>query len=69
VLPFAQVGYIGFAEKWAYMPLRLIMDNVIRIAFPSMSRLQHDKEAMKIAIEKSLFIVTFFIFPTVVAII
>ncbi|HVZ12401.1 MAG TPA: oligosaccharide flippase family protein [Patescibacteria group bacterium] len=69
VLPFAQVGYIGFAEKWAYMPLRLVMDNVIRIAFPSMSRLQHDKEAMKVAIEKSLFLISFFIFPIVVAIV
>lgn len=69
VLPFAQVGYIGFAQKWAFMPLRLIMDNVIRIAFPSMSRLQHDKEALKTAIEKSLFLISFFIFPIAVAII
>ncbi len=69
VLPFAQVGYIGFAEKWAYMPLRLVMDNVIRIAFPSMSRLQHDKEALKTGIEKSLFLISFFIFPIAAGII
>lgn len=69
ILPVAQVGYIGFAEKWAYMPLRLVMDNVIRIAFPSMSRLQHDKAALRTAIEKSLFLVSFFIFPIVVCII
>src|SRR3989344_5374261 len=42
VLPLAQVGYIGFAQKWAFMPLRLVMDNVIKITFPSYSRLQHD---------------------------
>ncbi len=69
ILPAAQVGYIGFAEKWAYMPLRLVMDNVIRIAFPSMSRLQHDKPSLRTAIEKSLFLVSFFIFPIVVCII
>lgn len=59
----AQIGYIGFAQKWAFLPLRLIMDNVIKITFPSMSRLQHDKSALKLAVEKSLFLVSFFIFP------
>ncbi|MDP2649427.1 MAG: oligosaccharide flippase family protein [bacterium] len=69
ILPFSQVGYIGFAQKWAFMPLRLIMDNVIKITFPSISRLQHDKDAMRLAVEKSLFLVSFFIFPIAAAII
>lgn len=69
ILPFNQVGYIGFAQKWAFLPLRLIMDNVIKITFPSYSRLQHDKKALRLALEKSLFLVSFFIFPTAVAII
>lgn len=64
ILAFSQVGYVGFAQKLAFYPLRLVMDNVIRITFPSYSRLQHDQTAMKIAIEKSLFLVSFFIFPT-----
>ena len=63
VLPFYQVGYIGFAQKWAFTPLRLIMDNIIRITFPSFSRLQHEKEHLAKAIEKSLFASTLFIFP------
>lgn len=63
VLPLAQVGYIGFAQKLAFKPLRLVMDNIIRITFPSFSRLQHDKGALSIAIEKSLFAVSFFTFP------
>jgi O-antigen/teichoic acid export membrane protein len=62
-LPIAQVGYIGFAQKWAYMPLRLIMDNVIRITFPSFSRLQHEKDVLKKAVEKALFASCFIIFP------
>ncbi len=63
VLPLAQVGYIGFAQKWALMPLRLIMDNVIRITFPSFSRLQEEKEILTKAIEKSIFAACFIIFP------
>lgn len=69
VLPIAQLGYIGFAEKVAYLPLRLVMDNVIKVTFPSFSRLQDDKIALKIAIEKSLFLIGLAIFPIAVAII
>jgi O-antigen/teichoic acid export membrane protein len=64
-LPIAQVGYIGFAQKWAYMPLRLIMDNVIRITFPSFSRLQHEKDVLIKAVEKALFASCYIIFPAV----
>ena len=63
VLPIAQVGYIGFAQKWAFTPLRLIMDNVIRITFPSFSRLQNEKDVLTKAIEKSIFATSFLIFP------
>lgn len=63
VLPIAQVGYIGFAQKWAFTPLRLIMDNVIRITFPSFSRLQDEKDVLKKAIEKSIFAASLLIFP------
>ncbi|PIZ98541.1 MAG: hypothetical protein COX78_03045, partial [Candidatus Levybacteria bacterium CG_4_10_14_0_2_um_filter_35_8] len=56
-------GYIGFAQKWAFTPLRLIMDNIIRITFPSFSRLQHEKDVLSKALEKSIFAATFFIFP------
>lgn len=64
VLPIAQVGYIGFAQKWAFTPLRLIMDNVIRITFPSFSRLQDEKDILKKGIEKSIFVASFLIFPS-----
>lgn len=64
VLPLAQVGYIGFAQKWAFTPLRLIMDNIIRITFPSFSRVQHDSDVLSKGIEKSLFVSSFLIFPS-----
>ncbi len=66
LLPLAQVGYIGFAQKWAFLPLRLVLDNIIRIIFPSFSRLQHDKEALKVVIEKSLFMLALLMFPVAV---
>lgn len=69
ILPIVQVGYIGFAQRLSYLPLRLIMDNVIKITFPSFSRLQDDKHALKIGIEKSLFVISLAIFPVAVGII
>ncbi|MEN9407267.1 MAG: hypothetical protein RLZZ455_483 [Candidatus Parcubacteria bacterium] len=65
VLTKPMLGYVGFAQKWALMPLRLIMDNVIRITFPSFSRLSEEKEYLGKAIEKSVFAVIFFILPII----
>ena len=69
ILSRAELGFIGFAQKLAYMPLRLIMDNVIRITFPSFSRLQHHTEALSKAIEKSLFASVSLIFPALVGLV
>lgn len=69
LLPLSAVGYIGFAQKWAFLPLRLVMDNVIKVTFPSYSRLQDDKVALAKVVEKSLFLIALFIFPIVIGII
>jgi lipopolysaccharide exporter len=66
LLPAFQMGYIDFAQTWAFLPLRLIMDNIIRITFPSFSRLQHDEKYLGIAVEKSLFVLSLLIFPMLV---
>ena len=63
VLPFAEIGYIGWAKKWAEVPLRLIMDSVIRVTFPAFSRLQESKEHLRLAVEKTLFGLSITIFP------
>lgn len=69
VIPLTQLGYVGFAQKWAFMPLRLFMDNIIKITFPSFSRLQHDKEALRRAVEKTLFLISMVMVPTVIIIV
>ncbi len=67
VLPLSNIGYIGWAKKWAEVPLRLIMDSVIRVTFPAFSRLQHDKDRLRLAIEKTLFGLSVSIFPITIA--
>jgi PST family polysaccharide transporter len=69
MLPFSAIGFIGWAKKWAETPLRLIMDSVIRVTFPAYSRLQENKELLAKTIEKSLFFLALFIFPTTVLLI
>jgi O-antigen/teichoic acid export membrane protein len=57
------VGILGWSQRWAQMPLRFLMDQVIRVTFPAYSRIQHDKEKMKRALEKSAFTINLLIFP------
>ncbi len=65
ILTFSQVGYIGWAQKWAFIPLRFFMDNVNKITFPAYSRLQEHKEELEKAIGKSIFFVTYLVYPAV----
>lgn len=69
ILPLSEVGFIGFAQKWAFTPLRLIMDNIIRITFPSFSRLQEERSALSFAVEKSIFATSFLIFPSLLGLV
>jgi len=57
------VGILGWAQKWAQMPLRFIMDSVIKVTFPAYARMQEKKEELTSAIEKTLFFISFLIFP------
>lgn len=63
ILPLGQVGYLGWAKKWAEAPLRLIMDNIIRVTFPAFARLQDDKIILGKALEKSFFFLGLFTLP------
>lgn len=65
ILPFTQIGYIGWAQKFAFLPLRFFMDSVNKVTFPAYSRLQEHTDGLGKAIEKSLFFVTYFVYPSV----
>ena len=63
MIPLSDVGYIGWAKKWAEVPLRLLMDNIVRITFPAYSRLQEDSHKLSRGIEKTLFFLLLLIIP------
>src|SRR4030042_6529614 len=60
------VGLLGWAHKWAKMPLRFVMDAVIKVTFPAYSRMQEHQEELIRALEKTLFFITLLVFPLVV---
>lgn len=66
ILGFEGLGYIGWAKKWAEAPIRIIMDNISRVLFPVISRLQHDKNKIGTVIDKILYYQTLILAPTIV---
>lgn len=56
------VGYIGWAQKYAFLPLELLND-IIRVTFPAYSRLQHDKALLQRALERSLYLISLTLYP------
>lgn len=69
VLPFAEVGYIGWAKRWAEALLRLIMDSIIKVTFPTYARLQYYPDKLAKGIEKSLFFIHLLLLPASVGMI
>lgn len=63
ILPFAQVGFIGWAQKWAFFPLRFFMDAINKVTFPAYSRLQDNKDILVKAINKSIYGISLTVFP------
>ena len=57
------VGILGWAQKWAQLPLRLIMDPCLKVTFPTFSRLQLRPKKLARALSFSLFSVTLLAFP------
>lgn len=66
VLGFTALGYIGWAKKWAEAPIRIIMDNISRVLFPVLARIQHDKEKVRRLIEKILHYQTLILVPIMI---
>lgn len=57
------LGYIGWASKWAGLPLRILMDNLTKVSFPTFSRLQNDKDRLVRAVEINIKYLSLAAFP------
>lgn len=62
-LSFTEIGYIGFAQRIAFMAYRYIVDSVTKVTFSAYSRIQDNTEVLRKAIEKSFFFVASLMFP------
>ncbi|OGM56804.1 hypothetical protein A3E46_02740 [Candidatus Woesebacteria bacterium RIFCSPHIGHO2_12_FULL_46_16] len=60
------IGFLGWAQKWAQIPLRFFLDNVTRVTFPAFSRMQENKEELARTVTRSILFVCFLVFPSVV---
>ncbi|NTU46134.1 oligosaccharide flippase family protein [Candidatus Roizmanbacteria bacterium] len=69
VVGFEGVGYIGWAKKWAEAPVRIIMDNISRVLFPVISRIQDNTQQLANLIEKTLFYQTLLLAPALVGLV
>lgn len=66
VLGASGLGLLGWAQKWAYTPLRLFMDHVLKVTFPAFSRMQDERDHLAKSVTRSIFFVCFLVFPSVV---
>ena len=63
---FEKLSVVTFAKKYAEFSIRLIMDNINRVAFPVYSQFQNNKALLKKSVEKILFYEALFIFPIII---
>lgn len=66
--PFG-VGILGTARRLSQYPLRFFMDNVTKVTFPAFSRMQDNQDHLKRIVTRSIFFITFLVFPSVVGLI
>lgn len=66
VIGSSGIGLLGWAQKWAYAPLRFFMDQVIKVTFPAFSRLQDNKNDLSDMVSKSIFFVCLLVFPSLI---
>lgn len=58
------MGLLGWAQKWAYAPLRFFMDQVIKVTFPAFSRLQDNRKELSDLVSKSIFFICLLVLPS-----
>lgn len=67
-LGFQGLAEIVWAKKWAEAPIRIIMDNVSKILFPVLSRLQDDKDALQKTITTTIWLQTIILGPLILGV-
>lgn len=60
-------GILSWAQKGPRIPLSF-MDAIMRVTFPTFSRLQDEKEFLKKSLEKSTFFIALIVFPSLMGI-
>ncbi len=63
VLGFEALGYIGWAKKWADAPIRIVMDNVNKVIFPLIARVQDDMKKVPQLFNKILYYQSLILIP------
>lgn len=66
VMGLEAMGFLIFAQKWSQFPLRIVLDNVTKVTFPAFSRMQDEKAHLEQAVTRSLFFISFAVFPMVI---
>lgn len=67
-LGFQGLAEIMWAKKWAEAPIRIIMDNVSKILFPVLSRLQDDKDTLQRTVTATIWLQTLILGPVILAV-
>jgi O-antigen/teichoic acid export membrane protein len=60
-------GILSWAQKGPRIPLSF-MDAIMKVTFPTFSRIQDQKDFLKRSIEKSIYYISFFVFPALAGI-
>lgn len=66
ILGPAGIGYLGWAQKWGYAPLRFFMDHVVKVTFPAFARMQAEKDHLIRSVNRSVFFICFLVFPSLI---
>lgn len=69
ILGVGGIGILGWAQKWGYAPLRFFMDHVTKVTFPAFARMQEEPEHLARAVTRSIFFVSFLVFPTIIGLV
>lgn len=66
VIGLPALGIVSFGKKYAEMAVRLITDNINRVAFPVLSRVQDNKELLAKSLMNSIFFSSLIVFPIII---